>query len=276
MRSSLAARVGALAASLATLVSLSSLACARPDAVAGVGRTTLDESKLVDLSWPFDEATVYWPNAKGFVHRKDVWAETESGSWYAAGGFSSDEHGGTHLDSPIHFARDGRTVDAIPLAQLVGPALVVDVPAAVAGDPDHAISAAELEAWEREHGRIEPGSIVLFRTGWSRFWPDRRRYLGSDVPRDVAHLHFPGLARDAAALLVARRVDGVGIDTASLDPGPSRDFIAHQVLNGAGIYGLENVARLDALPARGATLVALPMKIAEGSGAPVRILAILP
>ncbi|MFO0687289.1 MAG: cyclase family protein [Myxococcota bacterium] len=169
-----------------------------------------------------------------------------------------------------------RTVEAIPVAQLIGPAIVLDVADAAARDPDHAVSAAEIESGETDHGRIEPGSIVLVRTGWSRHWPDRKRYLGSDVPGDVEHLHFPGLARDAAELLVARRVDAVGIDTASLDPGTSRDFIAHRILNGAEIYGLENEARLEALPPRGALVLALPMKIAEGSGAPVRVVAVLP
>jgi kynurenine formamidase len=118
--------------------------------------------------------------------------------------------------------------------------------------------------------------MVLIHTGWAARWPDRKRYLGSDTPGDIAHLHFPGLSRAAAELLVARRVDAVGIDTASLDPGVSRDFIVHRILNEANIYGLENVANLDKLPARGATVLALPMLIGGSSGAPVRILAILP
>ena len=236
----------------------------------------LAASKLVDLTWPFDERTLYWPNAAGFRHRKDVWARTDAGYWYAAGGFSTDEHGGTHLDSPVHFAEGRRTLDAIPIEQLVGPAVVVDVRAAAERDPDHRVSAAEIEAWEAPYGRIEPGTIVFVRTGWGSRWPDRARYLGSDVPGDVEHLHFPGLGADAAQLLVERRVDGVGIDTASLDPGPSRDFVAHRVLGAADVYGLENVAQLERLPVRGATVFALPMKIAEGSGGPVRILAILP
>ncbi len=118
---------------------------------------------------------------------------------------------------------------------------------------------------------------MLVRTGWGRFWPDRKNYLGSDVPKDTANLHFPGLSREAAEFLAReRKVDGVGIDTASIDPGQSRDFIAHQILNGADIYGLENVANLDKLPATGATLIALPMKIQRGTGGPVRIVAILP
>ena len=139
------------------------------------------------------------------------------------------------------------------------------------------MSVADIKQWERQHGRIEAGAVVLVRTGWGRFWPDRKTYLGSDAPGDTANLHFPGISREAAELLAReRRIDGVGIDTASLDFGQSKDFIAHRILNGANIYGLENVANLERLPAVGATIIALPMKIKGGSGGPVRIIALLP
>jgi kynurenine formamidase len=236
----------------------------------------IDQSKLVDLTYSYNEKTVYWPNAKGFQHRKDNWKKTPAGYWYAAGGFSSDEHGGTHLDSPIHFAEGKTTLDKIPVQKLVGSAVVIDVSAASAKNRDYRATAQDIAAWEKTNGAIAAGSIVLFRTGWGKFWPDKKQYLGSDVPGDVEHLHFPGIARDAAEFLVKRGVAGVGIDTASMDYGPSKDFIVHQVLNRADIYGLENVANLDRLPAKGATLIALPMKIEEGSGGPVRIIAILP
>jgi kynurenine formamidase len=186
------------------------------------------------------------------------------------------EHVGTHLDSPIHFAENRHTTDQIPLAQLTGPAFRIDVTAACAANPDYQVTAKDLVAFEKRHGRIPPGAVVLIHTGWSRFWPDRNRYLGSDQPGDTANLHFPGLARDAAEWLAARKVDGVGIDTASLDPGTSRDFIVHRLLAAANIYGLENVANLDKAPPRGATILALPMLIRGSSGAPVRIVAILP
>jgi kynurenine formamidase len=247
--------------------------------VPAYGQTPLkiDGAKLVDLSYAYNAKTVYWPNAKGFEHRKDVWSMTPQGYWYAAGGFSSDEHGGTHMDSPVHFGgQDKATVDQLPVQKLIAPALVVDVTAGVAKSRDYLATAADVQAWEKANGAIPNGSIVLFKTGWSKFWPDRKQYLGSDVPGDIAHLHFPGIAKDAAELLVKRGVYGVGIDTASMDYGPSKDFIVHQVLNKAGIYGLENVANLDRLPAKGATLIALPMKIEQGSGSPVRIVAILP
>jgi kynurenine formamidase len=198
------------------------------------------------------------------------------GYWYAAGSYSASEHGGTHLDSPIHFAEGQATVDQIPLQKLIGPAIVIDVTAQAVQNRDYLVTSDDITAWEKAHGRIPEGSVAVLRTGWGRFWPDRKQYLGSDKPRDASNLHFPGIARDAAEVLVAKKVEGVAIDTASIDFGPSKDFIAHRILNGAGVYALENIANADKLPVTGATLIALPMKIGGGSGAPVRVIAILP
>jgi kynurenine formamidase len=155
--------------------------------------------------------------------------------------------------------------------------VVVDVTQAAARDRDYRLTVNDLQAWESRHGRIPEGAIVLMRSGWGRYWPDKQRYLGSDTPGDPKTLHFPGFSKEAAEFLVKERaIDGVGIDTPSIDHGPSRDFIAHQILNGADRYALENVANLDKLPPKGATLIALPMKIRGGTGGPVRIIAILP
>lgn len=237
---------------------------------------SIDPAKVVDLTYPFNKDTVYWPNAKGFVHRKDSWQKTPLGFWYAAGGFSTDEHGGTHMDSPIHFAEGKLTLEAVPASKLVGPVLVIDISAAAARDRDYRATPADVATFEKRHGRIRAGSIVLFKTGWGKFWPDRKAYLGSDVPGDITHLHFPGISPAAAEVLVGRGVVGVGIDTASTDYGASIRFETHQVLSEANVYGLENVAYIDRLPAKGATLIAAPMKIENGSGGPVRLLAILP
>lgn len=237
----------------------------------------LDESKVVDLTYDFDERTVYWPTAKPFEWRRDAWGETPGGYFYASASYAASEHGGTHLDSPVHFAEGRDTSDRIPLARLIGPAAVLDISAACARNPDYLLTVADIRSWERRHGRLPDGAILLVRTGWGRFWPDRKKYLGSDAPGDTANLHFPGISREAAEFLVKeRRLDGVGIDTASLDYGQSKDFIAHRVLNGANVYGLENLASLERLPARGATLIALPMKIKGGTGGPARVIAVLP
>jgi kynurenine formamidase len=237
----------------------------------------INESKLVDLTHFFDENAVFWPTAKPFQWQKDAWGPGPDGQWYASASFCGSEHLGTHIDSPIHFAEGQTTTGAIPLSRLIGPAVVIDISQAASKSADYELSPDDIAAWERRHGRIPDGAIVLVRTGWSKFWPDRKRYLGSDKPGDASNLHFPGISPAAAKILAAeRKIDGVGIDTASLDHGPSKDFRTHRILNGAGIYGLENVAELERLPATGATVIALPMKIRNGTGGPVRIVAVLP
>lgn len=241
-----------------------------------VSSGAIDESKLVDLTYAFDDKTIYWPTAKPFEWQKESWGKSAGGYWYTAGRYAASEHGGTHLDAPIHFGEGKQTADEIPLSRLVGPAIVIDISQACANNPDYRLTTEDIAKWEKEHNTIPMDSIVLVRTGWGKFWPDKKQYLGTDAPGDVANLHFPGLSREAAELLIQRKIDALGIDTASIDYGASKDFIVHQVLYGANIYGLENVASLDRLPAKGATLIALPMKIKGGTGGPARIIALLP
>jgi kynurenine formamidase len=187
------------------------------------------------------------------------------------------EHGGTHIDAPIHFGEGKQSVDAIPLQNLVAPAVVIDVRAAVEQDRDYRLTVHDIEAWESRHGRIPSGAVVVMLTGWGKRWPDKNRYLGTDTPSDPKTLHFPGFSKEAAEFLVTqRKVDGIGIDTPSIDYGPSQDFVVHQIVNGADRYGLENIANLEQLPPKGALLVSLPIKIKGGTGGPVRIIAILP
>jgi kynurenine formamidase len=160
--------------------------------------------------------------------------------------------------------------------QLVGPAVVIDVTAQAVKNPDYTLKTADIQEWEKKNGKIPHGSIVLLRTGWSKFWPDKKKYLGNDKPGDASNLHFPGYSRESAEFLITpRKVKGAGLDTASLDPGISKDFIVHRILNGSNVYGLENVANMDQLPETGAILIALPMKIENGTGGPVRIIALV-
>jgi kynurenine formamidase len=236
----------------------------------------IDESKLVDLTYAFDDKTIYWPTAKPFEWQKESWGKSAGGYWYTAARYAASEHGGTHLDAPIHFGEGKQAADEIPVSRLVGPAIVIDISQACASKADYRLTTEDIAKWEKEHGVIPNDSIVLVRTGWGKFWPDKKKYLGTDAPGDVANLHFPGLSREAAELLTQRKIDALGVDTASIDYGQSKDFIVHQVLCGANIYGLENVANLERLPAKGATLIALPMKIKGGTGGPARIIALLP
>ncbi len=241
----------------------------------GLGKLTLDDYHVIDLTHTFDETTLYWPTDQPFQHERTAWGRTEGGYWYSSFTYGGSEHGGTHLDAPIHFGEGKRAVADIPIEQLIGPAIVIDIAAKCQGDADYQLSVADVESHEQRHGSIEPDDIVLIRTGWSRFWPDPKKYLGSDVPGDTSDLHFPGVSSEAAETLLERGVAVVGIDTASIDHGPSRDFRAHQVFAGAQMACLENVARLEDLPPTGALVMALPMKIGGGSGAPCRIVAFL-
>ena len=235
--------------------------------------------RIIDLTHAFDSETIFWPTEEGFVLEKGAEGVVEQGYYYAAHRFRMAEHGGTHIDAPIHFHADGWTVDEIPLDRLVGPAVLVDVSVRCAKDPDHRASVADFEAWEKQHGRIPARSIVLIHTGFGRFWPDRKAYLGTDergAPA-VAKLHFPGLHPDAARWLIAeRKIGAVGLDTASIDHGPSKQFETHRVLFEANVPAFENLAALDELPASGFSVVALPIKIRGGSGGPLRAIAIVP
>ncbi len=234
---------------------------------------------LVDLSHAFDERTIFWPTAERFTLEVVAQGMTPGGYFYAANNFRTAEHGGTHLDAPVHFAANGQAADEIPLDRLVGPAAVVDVTAAAERNADYVVTVADFNAFESRHGRIPDGAILLIRTGYSTRWPDPARYLGTAErgAAAVPKLHFPGIDPAAARWLVEqRRIDAVGIDTASIDYGQSTTYEAHRVLYDSNIPGLENLTALDRLPPTGAVVIALPMKIAGGSGAPLRAIAVLP
>jgi len=231
---------------------------------------------LVDLTYSYDEETIYWPTAPSKFSKETLFhGHAEGGYFYSAFAIATPEHGGTHIDAPIHFAEGQDTTEAIPLERLIAPGVVIDVKEAAASDRDALLNIEHIEAFERQYGAIDQGTIVLVNPGWAQYWPDAKAYLGDDTPGDASNLHFPGVSEAAARALVARDVGAVGIDTASIDHGPSKDFIAHRTLMEAGIPGFENVANLDEVPARGAQVIALPMKIAGGSGGPLRIVAIV-
>jgi len=236
------------------------------------------QRRIVDLTYPFDAESVYWPTAETFKLEKDFEGMTENGYYYSAYRFAAAEHGGTHLDAPVHFAKGRNSVDQIPLDQLTGTGLVVDVSTQCAANADYLVSVADLQNWEKRNGRIPVGSIVLLRTGFGKYYPDRKKYLGTDErgPAAVAKLHFPGLDPEAARWLTQNRsIKAIGLDTASIDRGQSTVFESHRTLFEKNIPAFENVANLDQLPVKGFTVIALPMKIKGGSGGPLRIIAML-
>lgn len=237
------------------------------------------QGRWVDLTHPFNAETIYWPTAAGFRLSRDTAGMTAKGYYYSAYSFAAAEHGGTHVDAPIHFAENHPTVDQLPLEQLIGPAAVIDVAEQCARDRDYQVSVADLRAWEERHGRQLVDVIVLLGTGLSKTWPDAKEYLGTDKrgAEGVAELHFPGLEPQAAQWLVEQRqIKSIGIESASIDYGPSTHFESHQILFKHNVPAFENVAQVSELPEWGAMLFALPMKIGDGTGAPARIVAWLP
>jgi len=248
----------------------------KAEAVSGV--LNLKDVRIVDLTHPFDQHTIYWPTSLSTFHLDRLhYGKTDAGYFYAANSFCTPEHGGTHLDAPIHFTEGRWTVDQIPLRQLIGPGVVIDVSRQASASPDYQLSIDDIRRWESAHGPIPKGAIVLLRTGWGKYWGKRKLYLGDDTPGDASHLHFPSYSKDAAAFLVnARKVAALGVDTASIDYGPSKDFIVHQIAGEANVPALENLVKLEDLPELGAWIIALPMKIAGGSGGPLRVVGLIP
>ncbi len=236
------------------------------------------EGQWIDLTHDFGDDTIYWVNAEQFK-REGTSAVSDKGFFYAAGNYSAAEHGGTHIDSPIHFAEGKKTVDQIELNTLIGEGVKIDISAKTAADRDYLISVDDIKNWEAANGKIPEWSIILFQTGFGSKWPDKKAYLGTDQKGDAAvkDLHFPGLHPEAAKWLVEnRKFKAVGIDTASIDNGQSALFESHVALMTNNIPAFENVANVDKLPAKGFHIVALPMKIKGGSGAPLRIVAFVP
>jgi kynurenine formamidase len=233
---------------------------------------------VVDMTHSFDAETIYWPTESGFELEIGFDGVTDGGYYYASNRYAAADHGGTHLDAPRHFAAGRQSADEVPLERLMGPACVLDFSAQALADADFRLRAADIAAWETRNGPIAAGCIVLLNTGFGRYWPDRQRYLGTTLQgsEGVANLHFPGFSIEAAQLLADREVAAVGIDTASIDYGQSQDFIVHRYLYERNIPGFENVANLSALPPTGAFVIALPMKIAGASGAPLRIIGLVP
>ena len=240
-------------------------------------KNLLADGEIIDLTHAFSEESVYWVTAKEFELEEVARGNTDAGFYYSANNFSTAEHGGTHIDAPIHFAEYKQSVDQVPLESLIGTGVKIDVSERALQNPDYLIGIADLKNWESEYGQIPENSIVLFETGYGKFYPDAKQYLGTNDrgPEAVKELHFPGLSEDAANWLINnRKIKAVGLDTASIDYGQSTDFATHVALMSNNVPAFENVANLDKLSATGFQIIALPMKIKGGSGGPLRIIAI--
>jgi kynurenine formamidase len=238
------------------------------------------KDKLVDMTFPFDEDAIYWPTDKPFTPTVVFRGTAAGGYWYASNQYAASEHGGTHVDAPSHFSASGRSIGQIPLAEWIGPAVKIDVAKKALANRDYQLSVDDILAWEGRHGPIPAGAWVIMQSGIDgRFYPNRKEVLGTDRtgPAAVAELHFPGFSSPAVAFLLAKRsITGIAIDTPSIDPGSSRDFMVHRQLCAAQKLALENIANLEQIPESGALLYVIPMQIRDGTGAPARVFAELP
>lgn len=238
------------------------------------------KGELLDMTYPFDEHAIYWPTAKPFKLTKGTWGITEKGYWYASNEYSAAEHGGTHVDAPIHFAQNGLTIDQIPLDEWIGPAVKLDVTAKCERNRDYLLSVEDIINWEKEYGNIPDHAWVIMYTGIdTKYYPDKEKVLGTNKTGVAAipELSFPGFSPESVEFLIKERnITGIALDTPSIDYGKSEDFKVHQILFAADRLALENIANLDKLPSSGAWLYVMPMLIRDGTGAPARVFAVLP
>ena len=228
-------------------------------------------TRVVDMTYALNAQLPAWPgDGRAFEAKVEATPEKDG---YFARSFWTLEHYGTHMDAPAHFPPGKEFLDQIPVTHLFAPAVVIDVREEAAQDPDYRLRVMRVEKWEALYGRIPTGAVVLLRTGWASRWPDQARYRNMD---SAGVMHFPGFSVEAAKLLIERGAVALGIDTLSIDYGPSKDFEVHRVTLPAGLYQLENLANMDQLPEAGAFLISAPIKLEGGSGGPVRVFAILP
>lgn len=251
------------------LVALS-FAVHRP-ALADAAAHSIAYSRVVDLSHVISPEIPLWPGDPA-VEFKTV-ADIDKDGYYLRS-FTIGEHSATHMNAPNSFHAGGAGIDGYAAESLVVPAVVVDVAGKAAADADYAATVEDITTWEAKNGRIPKGSVVLLSTGWAKRWDDPKAFLNVDAD---GKLHFPGFGGDTTKFLLAERgIAGVGIDTHGVDPGLDESFATNnQVLEQPRI-ALENLANLDQLPPTGSTLVIGLLRLKDGSGSPVSVLAFVP
>lgn len=231
----------------------------------------LASATVVDLSWSLRPEGPVFPGQEGFVFEPlgDI---DDPALPLCFGRVSFMEHCGTHMDAPAHAIKGAAFVDELPLPDLVGPAFRLDLRERCGDDADYEVSVADIERFERDHGRLPDGAIVLLHTGWDGRYTDSARYVET---AEDGSWHWPGVSGDAAELLADRNVRGVGIDSIGLDGGyVAMTLAAHRAVLGSGAFIVENLANLVDVPPTGAVALVAPIKTYRGSGGPTRIYAL--
>jgi len=238
------------------------------------------EGKILDMTYSFGNNSIYWPTGQSFQIEKMSWGINKQGFFYASNNYKANEHGGTHVDAPVHFSKNGKTIDKIPLTDWIGPAVKIDVTKQCEKNRDYLLKTDDIKKFERQYGKIPDNAWVIMYTGiGTKYYPNKKKVLGTEMKgaKAIAFLSFPGFSPDSIKFLLKNRnITGIAIDTPSIDYGKSKKFMVHRLLLGAGKLAIENIANLNKLPVTGATLYPIPMLIENGTGAPARIFAVLP
>ncbi|RKY89924.1 cyclase family protein [candidate division KSB1 bacterium] len=234
--------------------------------------TWLEKANIIDLTYNLNEKNPYWPGAGYFPFKMTIIAGYEKDGVLSEA-YSTPIHLGTHFDAPAHFEKGQLTVDKLDAKKLFGDGILIDIEKKCDKNPDYLLTVQDITDWETTNGTIPPESIVLLKTGWSKYWNDYEKYKNADKE---GNLHFPAFSKESVEFLVNQRnIKGVGIDNLSGDYGLSKDFPVHHTLMKAGKFILENLANLDKLPAKGFFLIIAPLKIENASGSQARIFAVI-
>ena len=231
-----------------------------------IARADMHAKRLVDLTHAFTTDFPVFPGGPQAARETLVTVEADG---YYIQSWTFAEHTGTHMDFPGHFIADGLRTDTLPVDMLMGPAVVIDIAARAENDADTMVTVDDLQAWEMANGEIPEGAFVMMHSGWESLI-GTPAFIGDD-----SGLHFPGFSAEASEWLVSQRaIHGIGVDTLSIDHGPSMTFDTHVIILGAGLLGIENVANLASIMDVPATVICGIPRYEEGSGGPARILAV--
>lgn len=228
------------------------------------------QGRWFDLTHELNETIPVWPGSVRFSRELKVDYDKYGFRVYS---YHSAQGIGTHIDAPSHVVAGGRSINNFVLEDWISPACVIDVCRQVAQKPDYQLSVADLADWEDQYGKLPARALVLCCTGWDQYWKNEQQYRNADLS---GVMHFPGFSKAAVNELLKSDITGIGIDTFSLDPGNSVDYAVHHLLLGAGKYQIENLTNLASLPAVGAWVLALPIKVSDGPEAPARVVAWCP
>lgn len=216
---------------------------------------------VIDLSQPIYEGIPSWPGKQKYKYNS--LHETEPG------GIIMPQGCGTHVDAPLHFHQKGIDISSIPVKNFVAAACIIDISKKAFFSHDYELTAQDVYEWEERNGIIAAGSFVLLNTGWAKYWSKKDSYFNFD---DNNRMHFPGFSPEAAQVLVSRNIAGLGIDTASVDPGYSDNFFVHKITSSENIFNIENLCNLDLLPEKGSFIIAAPIKLMFAEESPARVI----